>query len=105
MLLWTVAGWVNRHQQGVITTWSKRIASYAGEWVRQAFSKQGISYMASASPKSDLYGELLPLVNGGKLELLDMPRLKTQLVTVRVTWRSCPDRSNRAPPRRPPDNL
>ena len=52
---------------------------YAGEWPREQFRKNGIAYVVSEKPKSDLYRDLLPLLNSGKVELLDIPRLVTQL--------------------------
>ena len=52
---------------------------YAGEWPREQFRKYGIAYVVSEKPKSDLYRDLLPLLNSGKVELLDLPRLVTQL--------------------------
>ena len=55
---------------------------YAGEWVRQSFRKNGISYMPAKKPKSDIYGEVLPLINAGRVELLDLPRLKAQLTSL-----------------------
>ena len=33
-------------------------------------------------PKNDLYRELLPLLNGGRAELLDHPRLAAQLCSL-----------------------
>ncbi|WP_156446596.1 MULTISPECIES: hypothetical protein [Hyphomicrobiales] len=53
---------------------------YAGEWPREAFRGHGITYEASAAPKSDLYKDLLPKLNSGEVDLLDLPRLTTQLV-------------------------
>lgn len=53
---------------------------YAGDWPREAFQRHGITYRAAAVAKSDLYRELLPLVNGGRVELLDVPKLTAQLV-------------------------
>jgi hypothetical protein len=53
---------------------------YAGEWPRERFRRAGIAYQPSARVKSDLYRELLPLVNAGRCELLDHPRLAAQLV-------------------------
>jgi hypothetical protein len=56
---------------------------YAGEWPREKFRAQhGISYDPAAQPKSDLYRDLLPLINSRKLDLLDEPRLLTQLVNL-----------------------
>lgn len=51
---------------------------YAGEFPRELFRKHGITYRTADSPKSDLYREWLPLLNAGHMELLDIPRLKTQ---------------------------
>jgi hypothetical protein len=52
---------------------------YAGEFSREAFRKQGIAYEVSEKSKSALYGELLPLLNSSRVELLDHPRLVAQL--------------------------
>ena len=53
---------------------------YAGLWPREVFAKNGIRYDASAEPKSALYSSLLPMLNSGKVELLDNKRLRSQLV-------------------------
>jgi len=55
---------------------------YAGEWVAEAFRKAGVTYTASEKPKSALYGELLPLLNSGRVDLLDHPRLIAQLCSL-----------------------
>ncbi len=55
---------------------------YAGEWPRERFREHGISYVPAEKPKSDIYREMLPLLNSGKLELLDHPRLAIQLATL-----------------------
>jgi hypothetical protein len=55
---------------------------YAGAWVVEAFGKHGITCVQSAEPKSDLYGNLLPLLNSGRVELLDHPRLQAQLLAL-----------------------
>jgi hypothetical protein len=52
---------------------------YAGLWPRERFAVHGITYEASAKPKTDIYRDLLPAVNGGRLELLDHPKLIAQL--------------------------
>jgi hypothetical protein len=52
---------------------------YAGEWPRERFREHGISYEVAESPRSDLYRDLLPVLNSGACELLDVPRLATQL--------------------------
>jgi hypothetical protein len=55
---------------------------YAGEWPRERFLVHGIEYLAADMPKSDLYRELLPMINGQRVELLDLPRLSTQLANL-----------------------
>jgi hypothetical protein len=53
---------------------------FAGEWPRERFGKHGITYEPSATPKSDLYRDLLPVLNSKKIDLLDNDRLVAQLV-------------------------
>ena len=48
---------------------------YAGEWPRARFAEHGIEFEQSARPKSDLYHDLLPLLNARRIELLNLPRL------------------------------
>ena len=55
---------------------------YAGEWPREAFRAHGIAYKPSENVKSDIYRELLPAVNAGRVELLDLPALRAQLVAL-----------------------
>jgi hypothetical protein len=55
---------------------------YAGVWPVEQFSKFGISYQQSAKPKSDLYVDLLPLINSRRIELLDHPKLISQLCSL-----------------------
>jgi Terminase large subunit, T4likevirus-type, N-terminal len=52
---------------------------FAGEWPREQFGKFGINYEQSAAPKSDLYRDLLPLINSGRILLLDNSKLINQL--------------------------
>ena len=52
---------------------------YGGEWVSSSFDKAGIAYEASELTSSELYLELVPMVNSGSVELLDNPRLISQL--------------------------
>jgi hypothetical protein len=52
---------------------------YAGQFPRELFRQRGVTYRPSESPKSDIYREWLPLLNAGKMSLLDIPRLKAQL--------------------------
>src|SRR5439155_9849479 len=53
---------------------------YAGQWVVEAFTKHGITCEQSAEPKSVIYGNVLPLLNSQRVELLDYPRLQAQLL-------------------------
>lgn len=53
---------------------------YAGEWPREQFRKCGIAYRIAEKPRSELYRDLLPGLNSGKIGLLDNPTLTTQLV-------------------------
>jgi hypothetical protein len=55
---------------------------YAGEWPRERFAVHGIQYEPSELTKSDIYRELLPLLNGGRARLLDHPRLISQLCSL-----------------------
>ena len=65
---------------------------YAGEWPRERFRAQGVHYEPSEKAKSDLYVDLLPLLNSGRIELLDHPRLVTQFCGLeRKTARSGKD--------------
>ena len=71
---------------------------YAGEWPRARFAEHGIEFEQSARPKSDLYRDLLPLLNARRLELLDHPRLAAQLCGLeRRTARSGKDSIDHVP--------
>jgi hypothetical protein len=71
---------------------------WGGDWVGEAFRKQGITVVPCAKPKSDLYRELLPLPNGHRCSLLDNPRLVTQLCGLeRRTARGGKDSIDHAP--------
>jgi hypothetical protein len=71
---------------------------YAGEWPRERFREHGITYELSEKPKSDLYRDVLPLLNSGKAELLDLPRLSGQLCNLeRRTARGGRDSIDHAP--------
>jgi hypothetical protein len=52
---------------------------YGGEWPRERFSVHGIAYEPSERTKSEIYQHTLPLLNAGRIELLDAPRLLNQL--------------------------
>ncbi len=51
---------------------------YAGEWAREPFRKRGVTYELSEKPKSDIYRDMLPLLNSRKVQLLDDRRLIAQ---------------------------
>jgi hypothetical protein len=71
---------------------------YAGEWPRERFKVHGITYEVGEKPASDLYRDLLPMLNSGRVELLDLPRLIAQLCGLeRRTARSGKDSISHAP--------
>jgi hypothetical protein len=71
---------------------------YAGEWPKERFRGHDISYEPAQKPKSDLYRDLLPAINSRKIDLLDHPRLLTQLVGLeRRTARGGRDSIDHAP--------
>jgi len=71
---------------------------YAGEWPRERFRAHRISYEPADKPKSDLYRDMLPLLNSGRVELLDHSRLVAQLCGLeRRTARSGRDSIDHAP--------
>ena len=71
---------------------------YAGEWPRERFRVHGIEYALSDAPKSDIYRDALPLLNSGRAELLNLPRLASQLCGLeRRTSRSGRDSIDHAP--------
>jgi hypothetical protein len=39
---------------------------YAGEWPRERFRTHGIEYVPAEKPKSDIYRDLLPILNSGR---------------------------------------
>jgi hypothetical protein len=55
---------------------------YAGIWPVEQFAKFGIVYEQSAAPKSDLYRDLLPLINSRRVDLLDHPKMISQLCSL-----------------------
>lgn len=63
--------------------------AYAGEWPREQFSKRGVTYKRIQKPKSELFGELLPLLNSERIELPPLPQLNQELIALeRRTTRS-----------------
>ena len=55
---------------------------YGGEWPRERFREHSIRYEPAEKTKSEIYAELLPLLNSGRVELLDQPRLIAQLLAL-----------------------
>jgi hypothetical protein len=55
---------------------------YAGEWPVEQFAKYGVRYVAAEKPKSELYTDLLPLINSRRIDLLDHPKLINQLCSL-----------------------
>jgi hypothetical protein len=71
---------------------------YSGEWVREAFDKNGITYQHSELTKSELYLEVLPLFSQGALSLLDIQPLTLELMQLeRRTARSGKDSIDHPP--------
>jgi hypothetical protein len=55
---------------------------YGGVFVREPFARHGLVYRLSERAKSDIYASFLPLLNSGRVELLDDRRLVSQLVAL-----------------------
>jgi hypothetical protein len=53
---------------------------YAGEWPRERFRERDIGYEPAERPKSDLYRDVLPLINARRIDLLDDKRLAAQFL-------------------------
>lgn len=71
---------------------------FAGQFPRTMFRQHGITYRTSDKPKSDIYQECLPLLNAGRVELLESQRLKAELCGLeRQTSRSGKDSIDHAP--------
>ena len=71
---------------------------YGGQWPRERFREHGIDYQVSNRTKSQIYGEFLPLLNSGRVELLDDARLIAELVGLeRRTARGGRDTIDHAP--------
>jgi hypothetical protein len=64
--------------------------AYGGEFVREPFRRHGITYQLAKTTgdkpalksKSDIYRDCLPLLNAGRVRLLDHPRLVNQLCSL-----------------------
>src|SRR6185437_415076 len=58
--------------------------AYAGETFRRAFAENGIRYRVSKLSKTEIYEALEPKLNADEVELLDVPKLQEQLLTLVV---------------------
>ena len=71
---------------------------YAGEWPREQFRKHGVNYEPSDRNKSEIYIDLLPLINSRGVDLLDHDRIVNQLIGLeRRTARGGRDSIDHAP--------
>src|SRR5271170_1715802 len=69
----------------LLTTFSvRRVVGdrWGGEWVRSPLRARGIDYAIAEQSKSDLYRDLLPLLNSKRIELLSHPRCISQLCSL-----------------------
>jgi hypothetical protein len=56
---------------------------YGSAWVTDAFSRYGIRLQYSPKTRSELYLETLPLLGTGQVRLLDIPKLRTQFLSLK----------------------
>jgi hypothetical protein len=71
---------------------------YAGEFPRELFRKRGIHYVCADKTKSDLFRDLLPMLNSGSIVLPKSDRLVNQLTGLeRRTARSGKDSIDHSP--------
>jgi len=76
---------------------------YGGLWPRERFAVHSVEYRTADKPKSDLYRDLLPTLNSGRVELPDHPRLGAQLCGHRARDRLVGERTALIkPPCKPP---
>lgn len=59
--------------------------AYAGETFRADFRRKNISYVVSSRSKSEIYETFEPLLNSGRIRLVDVPQLEQQLLG--LVWR------------------
>ena len=55
---------------------------WGAEWVASPFRRHGITVEATAEAKAAIYLKLIPLLNSGRVALLDNARLRSQLVAL-----------------------
>jgi hypothetical protein len=72
--------------------------NYAAEWPKERFRTRGIQYDVCDMHRSELYLAILPLINSGRVDLLDNQRMISQFVGLeRRTARSGRDSVDHAP--------
>jgi hypothetical protein len=80
---------------GITTARSDR---YGGDWPKERFAVHGVEVRPALQPKSDIYLSMLPMLNSRRVELLDNPRLCSQLCALeRRTARGGRDSIDHAP--------
>ena len=71
---------------------------YAGNWPTARFAAHGIAYEPSPRPKGQIYLDCLPLFSSERARLLDLPRVRSQLLNLeRRTGRQGKDAIDHAP--------
>jgi hypothetical protein len=55
---------------------------YGQQWSKSAFARYGIELRSSPYTRSEIYLNVLPQLNSGKVKLLDLPRLRQQLLAL-----------------------
>jgi hypothetical protein len=73
--------------------------NFGGEFAREPLKKHSISYTVAKKPKSQLYSDhLLPMLNSGRIDLLDHPRSIQQICGLEAhTARAGKDKIDHAP--------
>ena len=59
--------------------------NYAGEWPKERFRKNGITYIQSDKVRSEIYQTLVPALNSRRVRLLDVPKLRSQIANLERT--------------------
>ena len=54
--------------------------AYGGTWPTERFAAHGITYIVAGRTRSEIYRDLLPAFTSRQVELLDLPRLRAQLL-------------------------
>ena len=83
----------------LLQTYGVKVAyadAYGAEWVRGAFARHGAELRKSPYSRSEIYLNFLPAMNAGTIKLLELPRLRQQVLalerkTIRGTGRDVVD--------------